>query len=71
MTCIAKVENGAIRLPDGISLPDGSEVQVTIPDHVIQPAFAERYAAYIGAAHDLPPDLAENIDHYIHGHPMK
>jgi len=71
MTCTAKVKNGAIRLPDGITLPEGSEVQVSIPDHIVQPAFAERYAAYIGAAQDLPADLAENIDHYIHGHAKK
>jgi hypothetical protein len=28
---------------------------------------AERYASVIGTAVDLPPDLAERHDHYIHG----
>jgi len=28
MTCTAKVENGIIRLPENIKLPDGMEVQI-------------------------------------------
>ena len=78
MTCTVKVENGAIRLPAGLELPDGSEVQLTVPDvalaqplprlsEVATASFAERYAAYVGAADDLPADLAENLDHYAHG----
>ena len=68
MTCTVKVKDGAIRLPPGVVLPDGAEVRLTIPDPVSQPSFAERYAAYIGVAEDLPPDLAANLDHYVHGH---
>ena len=68
MTCTVKVKNGTIRLPNGLKLPDGAEVQLTIPDSVAETSFADRYAAYIGAADDLPSDLAENLDHYVHGH---
>jgi hypothetical protein len=32
---------------------------------------ADRYATYIGAAADLPSDLAANLDLYIHGHGRK
>ena len=71
MTCIVKVENGAIRLPPGIHLPDGAEVQLTVPDAPANGSFADRYAAYIGAADDLPADLAQNLDHYVHGHRKK
>jgi len=53
-------------------LPDGSEVQVIVSDALAKPAsFADRYAAYIGAADDLPADLAANLDHYVHGHSRK
>jgi len=62
------VKNGVVVLPPGLKLPDGLEVQLTIPDSVSPPSFAERYAAYIGAADDLPSDLAEKLDHYVHGH---
>ena len=49
MTCKVKVENGTIRLPPGLHLPDGAEVQLTVPDAVGNGAFAERYAAFVGA----------------------
>ena len=71
MKCTARVENGIIRLPPGVKLPDGAEVQLTIPDSGDKGSFADRYAGYIGLADDLPPDLAENIDHYVHGHPKR
>lgn len=71
MTCRVKIANGIIRLPSEFNLPDGAEVQVTVPDAVLASSFAERYANYIGAADDLPVDLATNLDHYIHGHRQK
>lgn len=71
MTCTVKVANGVVRLPPGVNLPDGAEVRLTIPDSLAQPSFADRYAAYIGVADDLPEDLAANLDHYVHGRPKK
>jgi hypothetical protein len=44
---------------------------LTIPDSTAEASFADRYAAYIGAANDLPADLAANLDHYVHGHAKK
>jgi hypothetical protein len=37
MTCTVKVANGTIRLPSDLKLPDGAEVELTIPDAVAQP----------------------------------
>ena len=71
MTCMVKVTNGAILLPPGVNLPEGAEVRLTISDSLAQPPFAERYAAFIGMADDLPADMAANLDHYIHGHARK
>jgi hypothetical protein len=71
MTCKVKVENGTIRLPSGVKLPDGTEVQLTIPEPALTNSFADRYATYVGAADDLPADLAEKLDHYVHGHRKK
>lgn len=51
--------------------PDGTEVQVETASDRAQRSFADRYAAYIGAATDLPSDLAANIDHYVHGQRKK
>ena len=71
MTCTVKVKDGSIRLPPGVELPDGAEVRLTIPDSPSHASFAERYAACIGVADDLPADLAANLDHYVHGHRKK
>jgi hypothetical protein len=67
MTCTVKILNGIIRLPAELNLPDGAEVQLTVPDAMAQSSFADRYAAFIGRADDLPADLAANLDHYVHG----
>jgi hypothetical protein len=67
MTCTVKVLNGIIRLPADLNLPDGAEVQLVVPDTAKKSSFADRYAAYIGQADDLPADLAANLDHYLHG----
>jgi len=69
MSYVGKVKNGVVVLPPGVKLPDGTEVQLVVPETTIDPSFADRYSSYIGAADDLPPDLAENLDHYVHGHP--
>jgi hypothetical protein len=71
MTCTVKIANGTISLPPGVKLSDGTEVQLTLPDAATSPTFADRYSAYIGAADDLPTDLAANLDHYIHSQPRK
>lgn len=68
MSFTGTVKDGVVVLPPGVKLADGVEVQLTIPDSASPPSFAERYAAYIGAADDLPSDLAANLDHYVHGH---
>jgi hypothetical protein len=65
MSFAGTVKDGVVVLPPGLKLPEGLEVQLTVPDPAL---FAERCAAYIGAADDLPSDLAENLYHYVHGH---
>ena len=69
MTCVGKVKNGAVLLPPEWKLPDGAEVVLNIPEPGAGGAtFAERYKEFIGMADDLPPDLAQHLDHYVHGH---
>jgi len=73
MTCIGKVANGVVVLPPGIELPEGTEMEVSLPgSHPVGgTTFAERYQEFMGIADDLPTDLAENHDHYLDGHPKK
>ncbi len=66
------VRDGVVVLPAEAKLPDGTEVQVEpiLPQKQI-PSFYERYKEFCGIADDMPSDLAENHDHYLHGHPKK
>jgi hypothetical protein len=72
MTCIGKVSKGKVVLPDGVNLPDGTTVRVdTVEAESSRAGSKARFSEFIGMADDLPSDLAENLDHYLHGHPKK
>lgn len=66
MTYKGKVKGGVVVLDQGISLADGSEVRI---EPVAPPVdtLGKRLMKYAGILKDLPSDMAENHDHYIHG----
>ena len=68
MTYKGTVKGGVVVLDRGASLADGTEVRV---EPIDRPAttLGERLMRYAGKAKDLPSDMAENHDHYIHGQP--
>jgi hypothetical protein len=75
MTYQGKVSNGVVVLDEGATLPDGTIVRV---EPVGQPppatpggSLAERLLKLAGTVEDLPPDLARNHDHYLHGQPKR
>ena len=64
----ATVKNGEIVLPPGVDWPNGTVVRVEQVEK--QPvSFRELLKDFEGIANDLPPDMAANHNHYIHGHP--
>ncbi len=73
MTYRGRVKNGVIVLDDSAALPDGTEVQIEPVNGEDErgPTLAERLKDVIGIAEGLPPDMARNHDHYIHGAPKK
>ena len=78
MTYTGHVKNGVVVLDDKVKLPEGAEVTVNLRDsgddgaaQDVTPTLYERLKPVIGAAKGLPPDLAENHDHYLHGRPRK
>lgn len=75
-------EGGIIRAPAGVTLPEG-EVEVIVRTPFTAPSSKEEdiaaLRAFLLAAaaeaekidDDLPVDLAENHDHYVHGSPKR
>jgi hypothetical protein len=81
MTYKGRVQNGVILVEDGVRLPEGAEVHVEVADvpesweKKDEPTIWEKLANLGRWAEtqptDLPPDLAVNHDHYLHGAPKR
>jgi len=68
------VAEGVVVFDDNVQLPEGTPVNVepisvvtTEPAGAEIPTLYERLKPFIGAVTGLPPDFAENHDHYLHG----
>ena len=73
MTYRGHVQNGMVVLDKRDALPDGTEVKVE-PVTDIQAqyrALSEGLLRLAGTVDDLPPDMSENLDHYLYGCPKK
>jgi len=78
MTLEGVAQKGTIILENGAQIPDGTRVQVIVPEKALQqPISAESRPTlagllkYAGCLKDLPADFAEQHDHYIHGTPRR
>jgi hypothetical protein len=69
MSITATVENGAIKLPPGVHLPDGTRVRVETepPRDSGSLAWIREFAGSVSG----PADLAAEHDHYAHGTPKR
>jgi predicted DNA-binding antitoxin AbrB/MazE fold protein len=67
MTYKGHVKNGVVVLDEPADLPDGAEVQIELAAE--EQTLYERLKDVIGIVKGLPPDFAEQHDHYIHGKP--
>jgi hypothetical protein len=65
------VRNGIVVLHDAITLPDGALVEVDLIAEDAEAALCDRLKSVIGAAKGLPPDAAQNVDHYLFGQPKR
>lgn len=70
MTHRGHIENGSVVLDEAVVLPDGTKVRVESFAESGK-TLAERFGDVIGCISDLPSDMAENHDHYIHGTPKR
>ena len=77
MTYRGHVKNGIVVLDEAVKLPEGAEVEVAVqaPPPSADPqrptTLLERFGNLVGSCPDLPADMAENHDHYLHGREKK
>ncbi len=70
MTYRGHIEKGSVVLDEAVVLPEGTQVRIE-PLAGAGKTLAERFSDLIGCVSDLPSDMAENHDHYIHGTPKR
>ena len=72
MTYRGHVRNGQITLNESIRLPEGAEVNIeVVKNGEQQPTVWNELLKLAGTVDGLPPDMAENHDHYLYGTPKK
>jgi hypothetical protein len=65
------VKGGVVVLDPKVELPEGIEVRVEPVPSPARKTLAEQLGDLIGSVPDLPPDMAEQHDHYLHGAPKR
>lgn len=73
-----QVRNGVVVLDNGAELAEGTQVRVEPVHHTDPsdpeggvPTLYEQLEELVGTVEGLPPDMAANHDHYLHGRPKK
>jgi hypothetical protein len=72
MSLEGRIENGRVVFEHPVPLPEGTVVRVDAvaappAQPPVEASFLEVLGEVVGALDDLPEDLAENHDHYLHG----
>ncbi len=68
MTYRGQVRNGVVVLDRPGGLPEGAEVEVSALEGAdATPTLFDRLKDVVGIVDELPPDMAEKHDQYIHG----
>jgi hypothetical protein len=72
MTVIGTVKDGVVVLPPDARLPDGAQVEVTLPEiSDSEESFAELVQQLAKPRPHLPADYALNHGHYVRGEPHR
>ena len=68
MSITTTVEEGKIVLPPGVDWPNGTVVRIE-PVEEEMPTLLETMKDFVGKGPEGITDMAENHNHYLHGHP--
>jgi hypothetical protein len=58
------VHNGVIVPDDATALAEGTRVLISVAPEQSAPPFGQRFALFKGVVRGLPPDLADQHEHY-------
>ena len=68
MSYTGTVENGVVKLPPEVTLPEGSKARVeSLEPEADRRALVQELRSIAGAMPELPPDWASQHDHYLYG----
>ncbi|HWG44579.1 MAG TPA: hypothetical protein VN688_17505 [Gemmataceae bacterium] len=68
------VQNGVVVFDTATPLAEGTKVKIQVElsaETTRKPTLGERLLGLAGTVDDLPSDMAEQHDHYIHGTPKR
>ena len=65
------VKGGVVVLDPKVEIPEGTEVKVEPVPAPTRRTLAEQLGDLIGSVPDLPADMAQQHDHYLHGAPKR
>jgi hypothetical protein len=71
MTLHGTLNNGIVVLDQPAPWPEGTRVEVVVQNEVRKATLSEKLLRHAGTVPDLPSDMAEQHDHYIHGTPKR
>ena len=73
MTYRGHIKNGTVVLDAPSNLPEGTEVVVSpvAAASLGSQSLLDVFGDLVGSCPELPPDMAKNHDHYLHGQPKK
>ena len=65
------VQNGVVIIEPAVTLPEGARLRIEVIPPGDAPTLFDRIGHLAGKAKNLPPDAAEQHDHYLYGTPKK
>ena len=71
MTLNGTLNKGIVVLDQPAPWPEGTRVEVAAQAEEKKLTLAEKLLRHAGTVPDLPADMAEQHDHYIHGTPKR
>lgn len=71
MSLVGHVQDGVIVFDEPIDLPNGTTVRVEPVATESPRSLADLFGDLTGSVTDLPPDMAEQHDHYLYRTPKK